>query len=54
MNTNEAAILAALMISITPLVSQAGPLECQGDLISPGITKAQLLDACLTRQDTFH
>ncbi len=46
MNTNEAAILAALMISITPLVSQAGSLECQGDFISPGITEAQLLEAC--------
>jgi len=46
MNTNHASIVTAIMMSIAPLVSHAGSLECQGDFISPGITEARLLEAC--------
>jgi hypothetical protein len=46
MNTTGHTILAALMISLAPLVSHATSLECKGDFISAGITEAQLLQAC--------
>ena len=39
-------ILAVSAISSASLVAHAGSLECQGDIISPGITEAQLLQAC--------
>jgi hypothetical protein len=46
MNRTGHSILAATLISIAPLVSYAASLECQGNIISPGITEAQLLKAC--------
>jgi hypothetical protein len=46
MNTYDRSILAAILISAAPLVSYAGSLECQGNIISPGVTEAQLLEAC--------
>ena len=46
MNTCERSILAAIFISAAPLVSFAGSLECQGNIISTGVTEAQLLKAC--------
>jgi len=39
-------ILAASVFSAASLVAHAGSLECQGNIISPGITEAQLLEAC--------
>ena len=39
-------ILAASGFSAASLVAHAGSLECQGNIISPGITEAQLLEAC--------
>jgi hypothetical protein len=39
-------ILAASVISAASLVAHAGSLECQGNIVSPGITEAQLLQAC--------
>jgi len=46
MNTYYRSILAAILISAAPLVSVAGSLECQGNIISTGVTEAQLLEAC--------
>ena len=46
MNTNDRSIVAAILISAAPLVSYAGSLECQGNIISTGVTEAQLLEAC--------
>lgn len=46
MNANTGLILAALVMSLAPIVSHAGSLECQGDFISPGITEAHLLEVC--------
>ena len=46
MNTYDRSILAAIFISAAPLVSFAGSLECQGNIISTGVTEAQLLEAC--------
>lgn len=46
MNTYDGSILAAILISAAPLVSHAGSLECQGNIISTGVTEAQLLEAC--------
>jgi Protein of unknown function (DUF2845) len=46
MKTNHGLTLLAVMISVVPFVSHADSLECQGDFISPGITEAQLLEAC--------
>ena len=46
MNTYDRSILAAILISAAPLVSYAGSLECQGNIILPGVTEAQLLEAC--------
>jgi len=46
MNTYDRSILAAILISAAPLVSYAGSLECQGNIISTGVTEAQLLEAC--------
>ena len=39
-------ILAASGFLAALLVAHAGSLECQGYIISPGITEAQLLEAC--------
>ena len=39
-------ILSAVLIAATPLSVQAGSLECQGNIISPGITRTELLQAC--------
>jgi len=46
MNTYDRSILAAILISAAPLVSYAGSLECQGNIISTGVTETQLLEAC--------
>jgi hypothetical protein len=46
MNTTGHTILAAIMISIAPFAGHAASLECQGNIISAGITEAQLLEAC--------
>jgi len=46
MNTYNCSILAAVLISAAPLASFAGSLECQGNIISAGVTEAQLLEAC--------
>jgi len=46
MNTNDRAIVAAVLIAAAPLVSFAGSLECQDNIISTGVTEAQLLEAC--------
>lgn len=39
-------ILATLLISVVPLATYADSMECHGNIISPGITEAQLLEAC--------
>lgn len=39
-------ILSAVLIAATPLSVPAGSLECQGNIISPGVTEAELLQAC--------
>jgi hypothetical protein len=38
--------MLASVISAVPLVSYAGSLECDGNIISPGATEQELLDAC--------
>lgn len=38
--------LIAAVISVAPIVSYAGSLRCQGDIVEPGVTARQLLDAC--------
>jgi hypothetical protein len=46
MNRNYSLMLAAIMISAAPIVAYAESLRCDGDIISPGDTEQQLLDAC--------
>lgn len=46
MKTYDCSILTAILISAAPLTSYAGSLECQGNIISTGVTEAQLLEAC--------
>ena len=46
MNQNYRSILAAILISSAPNVTYAESLRCHGDIISPGDTEQQLLDAC--------
>ena len=46
MNTKYLSILAVVLISTASLVTHAGSLRCDGDIISPGDTEQQLLDAC--------
>jgi hypothetical protein len=46
MKTYDCSILTAILISAAPLISYAGSLECQGNVISTGVTEAQLLEAC--------
>jgi hypothetical protein len=38
--------LAASAMAAATSVAHAGSLECQDNIISPGITEAQLLEAC--------
>ena len=38
-------ILPVILVAAAP-AALAGSLECQGNIISPGITRAQLLQAC--------
>lgn len=40
------AILSAVLIAAAPPAAEAGSLACQGNIISPGVTEAQLLEAC--------
>ncbi|MEA2079368.1 MAG: DUF2845 domain-containing protein [Pseudomonadota bacterium] len=46
MNTKCCSVLAAILISAAPLVSYAGSLDCHGNIISPGVSEQQLLEAC--------
>jgi len=46
MNVKNRLILVAGVILTAPFVSHAGSLECQGNIISPGATEQELLDAC--------
>jgi Protein of unknown function (DUF2845) len=46
MYLNTRASLSAVLLSAAPLVVQAGSLECQGNLITPGNSVKQLLAAC--------
>ena len=46
MNLKFHPVFCALLIAATPLIASAGSLKCQGNIISPGITKAALLQAC--------
>jgi hypothetical protein len=39
-------VLCAVLVAAAPLTATAGSLQCQGDFISPGITEAELLQAC--------
>ena len=39
-------VLSAVLVAAVPLTASAGSLECQGNIISPGITAAELLQAC--------
>ncbi len=48
MNPGYSSILAAILISAAPIVTYAKSLKCGGELISPGYTVQQLLDACGT------
>ena len=38
--------ILSVCLAAAPLSALAGSLECQGNFISPGITQAQLLEAC--------
>ena len=46
MNPNYSSILAAILILAAPFVTYADSLRCDGDIISPGNTEQELLDAC--------
>lgn len=46
MNTNCLSIMTAILILATPFATYAGSLRCDGDIVSPGDTEQQLLDAC--------
>ena len=46
MDLKYRSIFAAMFISVAPLVTYAGSMECHGNIISPGVTEAQLLEAC--------
>ena len=39
-------ILAATLIFAAPQISHAGSMRCGGNIISPGITQQELLEAC--------
>jgi hypothetical protein len=46
MNMKLHTVLYTFLIATASLAARAGSLECQGNIISPGITEAQLLAAC--------
>jgi hypothetical protein len=46
MNLKDHLVLYVVLAAALPLTTQAGSLECQGNFISPGITEAELLQAC--------
>ena len=46
MNLKVQAAVCAMLAAALPLTTPAGSLECGGDFISPGVTEAQLLEAC--------
>jgi Protein of unknown function (DUF2845) len=46
MNLKLHPVLCAVLAAAMPLATPAGSLECQGNIISPGITEAELLQAC--------
>jgi hypothetical protein len=46
MNMKFHPVLCAVLVAATSLTASAGSLECQGNFISPGITEAELLQAC--------
>jgi len=46
MNLKFHAVVVAMLLAAAPLAALAGSLECQGNFISPGITEAELLQAC--------
>ena len=46
MHLKYRSIFAAMLILAAPLVTYAGSMECHGNIISPGVTEAQLLEAC--------
>ena len=39
-------LILYVCLAATPLSVLAGSLQCQGNIISPGVTEAQLLEAC--------
>lgn len=46
MGKNSMLLMTAVVIPAVPFATHAGSLRCDGDLISPGDTGQQLLDAC--------
>ncbi len=46
MKLKDNTVLCTFLAAALPLTTQAGSLECQGSFISPGITEAELLQAC--------
>jgi hypothetical protein len=46
MNPNYSSILAAILILAAPSFTYADSMRCDGDIISPGNTEQELLDAC--------
>ena len=46
MSNNFYTILAVTMLLTAPLITHADSLRCDGDIISPGVTEQELLDAC--------
>ena len=46
MNTSYQPLIAAVLILSVSYAVHAGSLRCAGEVISPGDTKQQLLDAC--------
>jgi hypothetical protein len=45
MNLKYSTTLSICLVAAAP-AALAGSLECQGNIISPGVTEAQLLKAC--------
>ena len=46
MNRKLPSVLSALLVAVAPLSALAGSLTCQDNIISPGVTIEQLLEAC--------
>ena len=46
MNPKIRSVLSVIFVSTAPLSALGGSLECQGNIISPGVTEQQLLEAC--------